>query len=336
METKPARRKFSTKGFTSLLLTCSFLVLGVSGVILYLTPRGRTAHWTDWTVTGLGKEEWAALHTNLAILFLAAAGLHLVLNWTMFWGYIKKKAGAGLNLKRELSLATVIAAVFVAGTLFGLPPFSTVQGWNDQIKNYWDRKAAQAPVPHSEELTLAQFAAEIALSVEDASEALSQEGFDVRDASLSMAELAESKGVAPSDVFAAIQKHFPESGHVPGWGRGQGGGRGLGPGRGGQGLGLGRGGEHTWPNGGDSEQGRGQEHTAQDRPGETEANAEHAGPGAGRGLGQGFGPGRGQGFGRGGGQGFGRGAGFGRGQELAPADGEEHPGPDDHQKDAAR
>jgi len=236
METKPTPRKFSTKGFTSLLLACSFLVSGTSGAILYLTPRGRTANWTNWTLFGLGKEQWAALHTNIAILFLIAAGLHVVLNWTMFWGYIKKKAGAGLNLKRELALAVVIAVLFVAGTLYHLPPFSTINAWNDQIKNYWDRKAAQAPVPHSEELTLAEFAAEVGLSVEDASEALRKEGFDVRDTSLTMAQLAESKGVAPSDVFAAIQEHFPTAGRGPGQGLEAGRGLGLGP-RDGQGFG---------------------------------------------------------------------------------------------------
>ena len=47
--------KFRTKGFVSLLLALTFLVASFSGVILYLTPRGRVANWTGWTMLGLDK-----------------------------------------------------------------------------------------------------------------------------------------------------------------------------------------------------------------------------------------------------------------------------------------
>ena len=79
-----SKKRFSTKGFTSLLLTCCFLVMTVSGVILFLTPRGRDARWTDWTLFGLDKEEWGALHINNSILLLVVVAVHLVLNWSMF------------------------------------------------------------------------------------------------------------------------------------------------------------------------------------------------------------------------------------------------------------
>ena len=73
MENPTPKKRFSAKGFTSLLLTCSFLVLAVSGIILFMTPKGRDAHWTNWTMLGLGKEGWGAVHINNSILFLAAS-----------------------------------------------------------------------------------------------------------------------------------------------------------------------------------------------------------------------------------------------------------------------
>ena len=83
--------RFQWKGFTSLLLMLVFLALGSSGVILYLTPRGRLANWTGWTILGLGKQDWMAVHINIALLFVIVAGLHICLNWGMLWGYMRRR-----------------------------------------------------------------------------------------------------------------------------------------------------------------------------------------------------------------------------------------------------
>jgi hypothetical protein len=47
--------RFQLRGFVSLLLTLFFLALSFSGVMLYLTPRGRVANWTGWSMLGLEK-----------------------------------------------------------------------------------------------------------------------------------------------------------------------------------------------------------------------------------------------------------------------------------------
>ena len=116
--------RFHMRGFTSLLLTLGFAVLTFSGVILYLTPRGRVANWTGWTLLGLDKREWQAIHINIALLVLIVAGLHLFLNWSLFWGYIKKKASLSLNLKVEMLAALVIAGGVLAGTIQAVSPVS--------------------------------------------------------------------------------------------------------------------------------------------------------------------------------------------------------------------
>jgi len=50
-------RRFNVRGFTSLTLTLAFLVMLISGIVLYVTPRGRTANWTGWTMLGLEKDQ---------------------------------------------------------------------------------------------------------------------------------------------------------------------------------------------------------------------------------------------------------------------------------------
>ena len=133
--------KFQTRGFTSLLLTLSFLVATVSGVVLYLTPRCRTANWTDWSILGLSKHDWSAVHINTCLLLLIVAAVHLFLNWAVFRSYVKKTVGRGRQLKQETLLAVLFTVLITAGAYFDIPPFSTVAASRWRIKAYWDRQA---------------------------------------------------------------------------------------------------------------------------------------------------------------------------------------------------
>ena len=354
MENAPAQKRFSLRGFTSLLLMGLFLVLGFSGAMLYGSPRGRVANWTDWTLLGLGKEQWEGIHLNGSVLFLVVAVLHLTLNWRPFWGYVKKRAGLGLNRKVELALATAITAGIVVGTLYQVPPFRTVVDWRHGIKDYWERRTARAPVPHAEEFTLAEFAGHIRLSVDETAEALRQEGYDVADDTITLAELAGSKAVPPSQVLADIRKHYPQAGSLEGTGGGgRGAGRGMGRGMG-LGRGMGHGGGQALGPGARSGSGCAAEAgecsdgdpaaadacTKDDDqvncPGDAgrcaTSDVHGPGPGGGQGFGRGqslgLGPGQGhgqgrgqgQGFGQGGGRGMGRGYGRGLGSDARPAD----------------
>ena len=211
MTDSPTPRKFKFKGFTSLLLTFSLLVIGFTGVMLYFTPKGRVAHWTGWTMLGLDKDQWSAIHIVGGLLFLIVSGIHLYLNWGIFWSYLKKKAVAGIHLKWELVAAVLIVAVVVTGTLCEVPPLSSIIKLNDQIKVYWAGLAAKAPIPHAEDLTLEAFADEVRLSIDEVTSALRKEGFAVDNTNMKLKHIAERNGVAPSDLHAAIIEHFPQA-----------------------------------------------------------------------------------------------------------------------------
>ena len=229
--------RFHTKAFVSLLLSLLFLVLGFSGVILYFTPRGRLANWTGWTMLGLKKSDWQALHMNIALMFLILAGLHLYLNWSSFWGYIRKRQAVfALNLRWEMLAALLITSGVLAGSIGTLPPFATLMTYNNRIKDYWEREPTSAPTPHAEELKVEQLAKRLGLPVEQLIDALRREGIVVESDTATIAQLAEASRLAPSDVYAIITKRFPGEGH---FGRGES--RNNGPGRGqGQGGGFGR------------------------------------------------------------------------------------------------
>jgi hypothetical protein len=248
---------------------------------------------------GLDKHGWGAIHMNACLLVLIAAGVHLALNWRVFLSYIKRKA-AGLNLKIEMAAALLITAIVVTGTVLQVPPFSSTTALNEKIKAYWEQGAPAGPAPHAEEFSVTRLASNIGLSVDEVTTALAQEGFVVRDPELSIGELAQQRGVAPSDLYSAIQKRYPNS--VGRLRAGPGRGRGMGRGQGGRGP------WHQW-------EGDGSESAVvQDLDG---------GHGAGR-TGQ---PGRGPGWGRGrGGWGQGQGGGLRNDPAHAKIDrsGEDH------------
>jgi hypothetical protein len=219
---------------TSLLLASSSAAILVSGLVLYVAPKGRIAHWTDWSVCALGKEEWAAVHINIGVLVAISAAVHVWLNWTSLWNYIKRKTTSGLRRRFELPATLGIVCVVVGGTLIEVPPFSSVIAFNDRVKAYWAENAPAAPVPHAEEMSLGEFADCLSLSTREVVTALAKEGFPVEDASTSLAAFARQQEMAPNEIYEAIKRHYPVLGALPhrGYGRRLGDDQGRGPGRG--------------------------------------------------------------------------------------------------------
>ncbi len=328
--------RFRMRGFISLLLALSFLVAVVSGSVLFITPRGRVANWTGWSVAGLTKHEWAALHINACLLMLIGAVIHLVLNWRIFWSYIQKKS-VGFNLKWEMAASILITAAVVGGTVYQIPPLKATADLNEQIKDYWEGTSAAAPAPHAEEFTLTSLAQTTGLTATEIVTALQEEGIAVEDESTTVADLAARNGMVPSQIYAAVTKRFPEA--AAGIPEGRGGGRGMGAGRGMGGGGRGWAaaqGEATGPSAGaPAETPHGDESGQGQCPGGGEGQGMGGGMGmGGRGMGMGGGGGMGMGGGGGMGMGGGRGMGMGRGRwreaetTSEPAANEAKPKPD--------
>jgi hypothetical protein len=177
----------------------------------------------------VSKDDWQAIHINIALLFLVVSGFHIYFNWPLFWGYLKAKAAWALNLKKEIAVAVLLTAIVVGGALIYAPPFGTLVDLKSQMEAYWERNAPRAPAPHAEEFSLKRLAQSVGLPVEVVLGSLETEGFAVDEPSMSVRQVAEQHGVAPSDVYAAIAKHHPEVQKRRGGGPGRGrGGRGAG------------------------------------------------------------------------------------------------------------
>jgi len=237
--------QFRWQAFTSLLLFAIFLLVLVSGVVLYISPRGRVANWTGWSVLGLDKEGWASFHTAMASVFLVVALIHLCLNWRMFWGYIKKKAAWSLNLKVELVAAAIGTTAVAAAALSFAPPFGAIVAGRSFFRDYWESHSPAAPVPHAEEFTLQRLARIAGVSVDQIVDALDQLGAKQATAESTLAQAAADSGTTPNRLFRQLAEQFPQLSDSAARGpRGGFGPGGMGPGfgwGGGMGPGFGRG-----------------------------------------------------------------------------------------------
>jgi hypothetical protein len=215
-----ARKTFNSRTFTTFLLAWTFLVLILSGIMLYVSPPGRIANWNDWRLLALTKARWQAVHTLTALVFLVGGLFHLLkFNWKVFLAYLRKRSEVGRQFGMEMLLSLVLFAAVLAGTLTQMPPFASVMIAGDTIKNSWAGPSDEPPMPHMEELSIQQVAERLQMEPEKALGLLRQEGLRAENPNVKLASVAKDSGRSPQQVYLTLQKTLiPASAaqnHVP-------------------------------------------------------------------------------------------------------------------------
>lgn len=123
MDTKDKSKRFHGRAFVSVISGFAFLGMAFTGAMLFVTPPGRIAHWTGWTLLGLGKEQWAAQHMWFSLVFFVSALIHVYLNWKPLLSYFKDRVKRTFSFRLEWMLALVLCVVVFFGTLKEVPPF---------------------------------------------------------------------------------------------------------------------------------------------------------------------------------------------------------------------
>ena len=205
------KQGFQFKPFTSFLLFFSFLGLSVTGIILFISPAGRVANWTDWNVWGLSKTEWTRLHLAFMVIMLIPGIFHLFwFNWRIFWSYLKTKASRGVRYKWEFGASVLLTLVLIFGMLGQIPPVISLADLSDWVSESWEENKKNAPVSHAELLTLEEYAATIKVPIESVIEILKKKGYTPAGPNQVLQELAAQYKVAPSDLDALF-KEDPET-----------------------------------------------------------------------------------------------------------------------------
>jgi len=201
------KKSFSWRIFISFGLLLSFLMLLVSGVILYISPPGRVANWTDWRMLGLTKNGWIDQHSIFGFAFALLSIFHLfVINWKAFLSYLKAKATTGLKSPVELFGSLLLALLFGFGTYFSLQPFAAVIDFGDSVSESWEQRDKQPPVPHAETMTLVELALQPGLGgdAEVLKAKLEKAGFRVDSVQQTLGEIAEKNHTTAEKLYVPL------------------------------------------------------------------------------------------------------------------------------------
>lgn len=216
------QNKFRFRPFVSLLTAFSFVALAITGAVLYITPPGRVANWTNWTFWGLSKHQWGALHICLSTLFLIVSVLHIWLNFKPLINYFVNKAKAASALRLEWIVAFAVCALVCIGALKPFIPFSSLLNLNEHLKFSWEEPKQQAPVPHAELLTINELAPKTDMEADVIQLNLRNKGIEVSWDDI-FGEIAEQHDMSPNELFSIATGGQSESSEMQ-HNRGQGGG----------------------------------------------------------------------------------------------------------------
>jgi hypothetical protein len=201
-DARPGRR-FNWRAFVSVTTALSFVAMSITGVVLFVTPPGRVAHWTGWRMWALTKEQWGGLHIWFSLIFMIAAVLHLCLNWRLFLSYFRSRVRKAFALRTEWVIAMLLCGIVGWATLANVKPFSSLLNWNEAIKRSWETPTGQAPIPHAELLTLRELAQKTeGIEFESMVKNLLAAGIEVQSPEVVLGDLAKQAGMTPMQLYA--------------------------------------------------------------------------------------------------------------------------------------
>jgi magnesium-transporting ATPase (P-type) len=132
------KKSFSWRIFTSFGLLLSFIMLLVSGVLLYIFPGGRGQRIV-WELLGLGKPAWQNQHIIFGFAFSLLSLCHLFfINWSAFLSYLKSKTKVGLQSPLELIVIAALSFFFFLGTYHKIEPFSSILEFGKTISKSYE------------------------------------------------------------------------------------------------------------------------------------------------------------------------------------------------------
>lgn len=203
MTTPPVTtRPFHWRAFVTFSVVMMFLVIAMTGIVLFITPPGRIANWSEWRLLGFSKAQWQTVHTVFSFIFVVTASVHLFFNWKVILGYLARKYRDGINKRRELGASLTAGVIILVMAAAGVPPFSSLMAWGEDLKNGW--AASEPPVPHAELLTLTRLAGEMQLPPDRVMQMLAAHGLVADSAGMTVRDLARKYDLTPKQVYDRI------------------------------------------------------------------------------------------------------------------------------------
>ncbi len=197
------KKYINWRSFTSLYIAISFVIMVITGIILFLAPPGRIAHWSYWSILGLTKTEWQNIHIIFTFLFIIAGSFHIYYNWKPLIHYLQNKKQNTSRIKRELILALFSSILIFILTLTNIPPLGTIIDFGEYLTESWENKNNTPPIPHAERLTLAEFSETVNISFNRINKKLTDANIVFSD-DLTLEQIAEKNNTTPNSIYSII------------------------------------------------------------------------------------------------------------------------------------
>ena len=191
------------KKITSLTMLWSFLIMTYTGIILFIAPHGRVAYWTNWELFGWSKDQFAQIHSTFMLLFILATILHIYYNWKPLTSYMKNSLKQFVFFTKEMLVALLISLLFLLGTLYAIPPFTSLLEFGDNIKDTWVEKNQEPPYGHAEESTLKDFSQKTGYDITKVLLALKEHNLSVTQTQ-TIKEIASNQNMTAGQIYALI------------------------------------------------------------------------------------------------------------------------------------
>ncbi len=197
--------RVSLRRIVSLSMMLSIVGMLVSSIILYIVPQGRIAYWSGWTLLGLSKSQWGAIHTNLGFLMLVSGAFHVYFNWRPLTSYMKNKARDFRLFTPNFNVALLVFVAFVGLTIMALPPTVWIQDLRAKLEEGAAEDLGEPPYGHAEQSSLRVLLRNVGMAPDVAKANLENGGIQVVDPEASILDIASDHGMTPKELFEIIR-----------------------------------------------------------------------------------------------------------------------------------
>lgn len=194
------------RGLTTFLTLVGFILMTITGIVLYFTPQGRIAYWVNWTFLGLTKTDWTNIHIVSSLLWVVALAFHLYFNWKVLMAYIYKKAQGGWKLKKEMAISVLAGLIVWFFPIYQIPPISYITDLGAALSDSWVTSPEyEPPVGHAEQLSFTSFLKKVNIPLEPAIAELKKQGIEVGDTNQAVETIAKQNNTSPMNMYMAIR-----------------------------------------------------------------------------------------------------------------------------------
>jgi len=202
--------KVNRRGLVSFLTLFGFLIMSLTGLVLYIMPAGRVAYWIHWEMVGLTKTGWGNIHILSSVLFIVAGIFHVVLNWKPLMNYFRDRVRRGIKLRRELAISSILSVWIVVSSIWPFPPLSYLLDFNEWLKSTWvTEDAYEPPFGHAELMSLKVFCRKMDIDPALAVRELRANGIQFGSDKETLEAIGLANNIPPMNVYLLIRKYEP-------------------------------------------------------------------------------------------------------------------------------